>query len=168
MKKKSFLSVLVVLISLFTYLGNLSAQVRFVSEEPDLKMVAKRVGVEGNIVTVVGTIEWQGKGDCFISCPATGLRIVDDEGVVYDYNNIRFDIGNTTIVTAPGGFIKTDSFILTSGVPFRFKLIVSGVDEYATAFALVEITPSVDPRRSNMGRSVKLQCRDLRFPAVEY
>lgn len=167
MRKRTFLTVLVILMTLIGSWEPLSAQVRFSSKEPEFEMTAKRLGISGDVVTITGTIVWQGRTDCFITCPATGVRIVDDEGVVYDYKNIRFDIGNTTLMTAPNGFVKTDSFILTAGVPFRFKLIVSGIDEYARAFELVELTPSIDPGRSGMGRSIKVQCRSLQFPPVE-
>lgn len=90
MRKRTFLTVLVILITLIGSWEPLSAQVRFSSKEPEFEMTAKRLGISGDVVTITGTIVWQGRTDCFITCPATGVRIVDDEGVVYDYKNIRF------------------------------------------------------------------------------
>lgn len=167
MKRNCIFTMLTILFMALGCFNNLSAQVKFSSDESDIEMISKRLVSDGSTVTIVGTIVWHGKTDCRISCAATELKIVDDEGVVYDYKNIRFDIGNTTILNAPNGFVKTDSFVLTSGVPFRFKLIVRDVDEYARAFELVEINPSILPENTSMGYTVELKCRSLQFPPLE-
>lgn len=140
-----------------------SAQVRFSSSERNLEMTAKRIWKDGNTVTFTGTVTWYGPYDCRMTMPATGVRIVDDEGMVYEYRNIRVQVGNSVLMEAPDGFVRTDSFLLTPEVPFRFEITVTGVNEYATAFALVELKPSVTPG-DRSGYETKLTCKGLAFP----
>ena len=144
--------------------NNLQAQVRFSSATPNLEMVAKRMSVENGVATIVGTITWYGKIDAKeFTLNRREIKFIDDEGDFYTFENIQIDMGNVTVLTP--GSVFGSGIDLPAGIPVKFRITIRGLNEYATAFSLIEIPYFGNPTAKFQGD--KFSFRNLQFPAAQ-
>lgn len=160
--KRFILFTLFTLFALCNY--DLQAQVKFHSSTNGLEMVAKRMSINGDIVTITGTLTWYGKTEAkAFNLSRPEVRIIDDEGDVYTYNNIQIDIANVTILDP--GYTLGEVVDLPVGIPLKVTITVFGVNEYATAFSLIEIPYFGNPTANF--HSGQFSCRGLQFPVLD-
>lgn len=105
---------------------------------PDLELKYKRTTVSGNNVYVDFVMTYYGKDEMEIKV-YNGSRTIfyDDEGNIYRGIGVADSVNSK--ITADVGNADSSYGALPSGIPVKLRMLIKGVDEFATSFPKVTI-----------------------------
>lgn len=136
-----------------------------------VKVDFKRVRLDGTSFILDFTITNKAGQDIRVGCAEPETSAYDDEGNVYkpnsksSYKIASFTLGDFTGRAPSDYFYDNFTVNIPSGITYKMRVVVEGVDEYATCFDLVRLYMGIKTGSdsSNMQKAF-LEIRGLQIP----